>query len=133
MGLAIANACYFNIGARLARYTDNSTYADLANRTWNLITDLGYISDKWDVYDGAHLPDCTNINKAQFSYNAAMLLQGAAFLYNFVRFLSSFKRHYPIQMSRGDSKIFIYKIIAKSVSGANRLLDRWLADVERSC
>ncbi|KAI2619018.1 mannan endo-1,6-alpha-mannosidase [Hypomontagnella submonticulosa] len=79
----IANACYFNIGARLARYTDNSTYADLANRTWNLITDLGYISDKWDVYDGAHLPDCTNINKAQFSYNAAMLLQGAAFLYNF--------------------------------------------------
>lgn len=87
--LAIANACYFNIGARLARYTDNSTYADLANRTWNIIYDLGYISDKWDVYDGAHLPDCTDINKAQFSYNAAMLLQGAAFLYNYVSFLLS--------------------------------------------
>lgn len=81
---AIANACYFNIGARLARYTANSTYADLATKTWDLVEKLGYISDKWDVYDGAHLPDCTDINKAQFSYNAAMLLQGAAFLYNYV-------------------------------------------------
>ncbi|OTB01234.1 glycoside hydrolase family 76 protein [Hypoxylon sp. CI-4A] len=79
----IANACYFNIGARLARYTDNQTYADLATKTWDIISDLGYISDKWDVYDGAHLPNCSDLNKAQFSYNAAMLLQGAAFLYNF--------------------------------------------------
>ncbi|KAI1077335.1 mannan endo-1,6-alpha-mannosidase [Whalleya microplaca] len=78
----VANACYFNIGARLARYTDNSTYADLASKTFDLIQRLGYISDKWDVYDGAHLPDCTDINKAQFSYNAAMLLQGCAFMYN---------------------------------------------------
>ncbi|KAI1803039.1 glycoside hydrolase family 76 protein [Daldinia bambusicola] len=79
----IANACYFNIGARLARYFHNETYAELATKTWDLIDRLGYISDKWDVYDGAHLPDCTDLNKAQFSYNAAMLLQGAAFLYNY--------------------------------------------------
>lgn len=88
---AIANACYFNIGARLARYFGNQTYADLATRTWDLIHDLGYISDKWDVYDGAHLPDCTDLNKAQFSYNAAMLLQGAAFLYNYVSSFASFR------------------------------------------
>ncbi|KAI1425797.1 family 76 glycoside hydrolase [Xylaria sp. FL1777] len=78
----VANACYFNVGARLARYTDNSTYADLAEKTWDLIWRLGYITEDYDVYDGAHLPDCTSINKAQFSYNAAMLMQGAAFLYN---------------------------------------------------
>jgi hypothetical protein len=45
---------------------------------------LSYIDTDWNVYDGAHLPDCTDINKAQFSYNAAILLQGAAFLYNYV-------------------------------------------------
>ncbi|KAI1641332.1 family 76 glycosyl hydrolase [Biscogniauxia mediterranea] len=78
----VANACYFNIGSRLARYTNNNTYADLASKTFDLIQRLGYISDSWDVYDGAHLPDCTDINKAQFSYNAAMLLQGCAFMYN---------------------------------------------------
>lgn len=73
------------MGARLHRYTGNDTYGDLAEKTWDLIERLGYISDEYDVYDGAHLPDCTEINKAQFSYNAAMLLQGAAFMYNTVR------------------------------------------------
>lgn len=79
----IANGCYFNIGARLARYTNNETYADLASKTWDIITKLGYVNDQWDVYDGAHLPDCSDTNKAQFSYNAALLLQGAAFMYNY--------------------------------------------------
>ncbi|KAJ2982912.1 hypothetical protein NUW58_g6343 [Xylaria curta] len=78
----VANACYFNIGARLAHYTGNNTYSELAERTYQLIDRLGYISDQYDVYDGAHLPDCKEINKAQFSYNAAMLMQGAAFMYN---------------------------------------------------
>ncbi|GAP84279.1 putative glycoside hydrolase family 76 protein [Rosellinia necatrix] len=78
----VANSCYFNIGARLARYTGNDTYGALAEKTWDLIERLGYVSDKYDVYDGAHLPDCTEINKAQFSYNAAMLLQGCAFMFN---------------------------------------------------
>ncbi|KAI0473902.1 family 76 glycosyl hydrolase [Xylariaceae sp. FL0804] len=79
----VANACYFNIGARLARYTGNATYGELAAQTFDLIHRLGYISETWDVYDGAHLPDCTDINRAQFSYNAAMLLQGCAFMYDF--------------------------------------------------
>lgn len=81
---AIANGCYFNIGARLARYTDNNTYAELAGRTFDLMEKLGYVDADWNVYDGAHLPDCTDVNKAQFSYNAAMLMQGAAFMYNYV-------------------------------------------------
>ncbi|KAI0127061.1 mannan endo-1,6-alpha-mannosidase DCW1-like protein [Xylariales sp. AK1849] len=79
----IANACYFNIGARLARYTNNDTYMELAARTFDIVQRLGYVDKDWNVYDGAHLPDCTEINKAQFSYNAAMLLEGCAFLYNY--------------------------------------------------
>ncbi|KAI1331416.1 family 76 glycoside hydrolase [Xylariaceae sp. FL0255] len=78
----VANACYFNIGARLARYTSNDTYGDLAEKTWDFLESVGYINDQFDVYDGAHLPSCTDINKAQFSYNTAMMLQGCAFMYN---------------------------------------------------
>ncbi|KAI0539783.1 family 76 glycoside hydrolase [Xylaria digitata] len=78
----IANACYFNIGARLGRYTANSTYVELASKTWDLMWRLGYISKDYDVYDGAHEPNCTEINKSQFSYNAAMILQGCAYMYN---------------------------------------------------
>lgn len=37
------------------------------------------------VYDGGHVEhNCTDINKATFSYNAAVMLQGAAFMYNYV-------------------------------------------------
>ena len=37
------------------------------------------------MYDGGHVQaNCTDINKAQFSYNSAILLQGSAFMYNYV-------------------------------------------------
>ncbi len=84
---AIANGCFFNIGARLARYTGNETYADWADKTWDWLWNVNYIDhDSWHVYDGAHVEaNCTDINKATFSYNAGVMLQGAAFMYNYVR------------------------------------------------
>lgn len=79
----ISSACYFNVGARLFRYTHNSTYADLADKTWEWLTTRKYIDNEGNVYDGAHEPNhCEDINKFQFSYNPALLMQGAAFLYN---------------------------------------------------
>ncbi|KAI0393740.1 family 76 glycoside hydrolase [Xylariaceae sp. FL0594] len=87
----VANACYFNIGSRLARYTENSTYAELAEKTWDLMWRLGYISKDYDVYDGAHLPDCKSINVAQFSYNAGMIMQGCAYMYNVTNGNSTWK------------------------------------------
>lgn len=39
------------------------------------------------VYDGGRVQaNCTDINKLTFSYNAAVLTQGAAFMYNYVSF-----------------------------------------------
>ncbi len=82
---AIANGCFFNIGARLARYTKNDTYTDWSVRTWDWLVDVEYIDAEWNIYDGADIDkNCTVIVKQQFSYNAAILLQGAAYLYNYV-------------------------------------------------
>lgn len=40
---------------------------------------------QYNIYDGAHVgTNCTDINKAQFSYNNAVFLLGAAHMYNFV-------------------------------------------------
>jgi len=80
----IANACFFNLGARLARYTSNQTYADWADKTFNWMWDVNYIDhEDWRVYDGGHVEhNCTDVNRAQFSYNAALLLHGSAFMYN---------------------------------------------------
>ena len=81
----IANACFFDLGARLARYTFNQTYADWAEKTWDWLWAVNYIDNKdWRVYDGGHVEhNCTDINRAQFSYNAALLLHGSAFMYNY--------------------------------------------------
>ncbi len=82
----IANGCFFNLGARLARYTDNQTYADWAEKTWDWVTSVGFMDAQYNIYDGGHVQNnCTDINRAQFSYNNAVYLLGAAFMYNYVR------------------------------------------------
>ncbi|KAL9943340.1 hypothetical protein D7B24_005142 [Verticillium nonalfalfae] len=81
---SIANGCFFNIGARLARYTKNSTYADWADKTWDWMTSVGFIDSEYNIYDGGHVEhNCTDINKAQFSYNNGVFLLGAAHMYNY--------------------------------------------------
>lgn len=81
----IANTCYFNIGTRLARYFDNQTLADFVGETYDMLVKVNYIDDDGNVYDGGHEgEDCKDINKAQFSYNAALLIEGLAHLYNMV-------------------------------------------------
>lgn len=89
MRIAIANGCFFNMGARLARYTQNDTYAQWATETWDWIMSVKYIDEEWNVYDGGHVPyNCTDTNKQQFSYNAAILLSGAAYMYDYVSLTS---------------------------------------------
>ncbi|RFU77247.1 mannan endo-1,6-alpha-mannosidase [Trichoderma arundinaceum] len=81
---SIANGCFFNLGARLARYTGNATYADWAEKTWNWMADVGFLDSKtFAIYDGADVSNnCTDINKAEFSYNNAVWVLGAAYMYN---------------------------------------------------
>lgn len=82
----MSNVCFFNLGARLARYTGNETYSKQAVEAWDWLTAVGFVDDEtWAVYDGAHVDfNCTDINKAQFSYSAALLTQGVAYMYNYV-------------------------------------------------
>ncbi|KAG7289696.1 hypothetical protein NEMBOFW57_006072 [Staphylotrichum longicolle] len=81
---SIANGCFFNLGARLARYTGNQTYADWAEKTWDWVRSVGFMDDEYNIYDGGHVQhNCTDINRAQFSYNNAVYLLGAAYMYNY--------------------------------------------------
>lgn len=81
---SIANGCLFNIAARLARYTGNSSYADWAERTWDWVADVGLMSDEYAVYDGtSDTTNCTSIDKIQFTYNQGIYLFGAAMMYNY--------------------------------------------------
>ncbi|KAK3063589.1 hypothetical protein LTS18_014345 [Coniosporium uncinatum] len=81
---SISNGAFLQLAARLARYTGNSTYIDYAERTWHWMWHIGLINhDSFAVYDGTDdRQNCSEVNHIQFSYNVAVLLHGAASIYN---------------------------------------------------
>ncbi|KAI1458436.1 glycoside hydrolase family 76 protein [Annulohypoxylon moriforme] len=80
---SISNGCFFNIASRLARYTGNQTYANWAERVWDWMEEVKFIDSDFNIYDGAGVDqNCADINKAQWTYNAGIFLQGTAMMYN---------------------------------------------------
>ncbi|KAL7268058.1 hydrolase 76 protein [Rhizina undulata] len=80
---SISNGLLFNIGARLARYTGNQTYADWAKTVYTWTLESGLIDNKtYAIYDGMHIPECVVSSNIRWSYNAGVYLSGAAFMYN---------------------------------------------------
>lgn len=81
---SISNGCFFNVGARLAMYTKNDTYAQYAEQIWDWMESVNFIDDQFNVYDGAGVPsNCTDRNPYQFSYNAGIFMFGAAVMYQY--------------------------------------------------
>lgn len=88
----ISNGGFFNVAARLARYTgnENKTYAEWAEKAWDWTNDTGLIDDKWHIYDGSDsVNNCTKLNKAEHAYLPAVYLHGAANMFNIVSIQSS--------------------------------------------
>ena len=83
---SIANGCFMNIAARLARYTGNTTYSDWAEIVWQWEQSVNFIDQSYNIFDGAgDETGCTVVDKLQWTYNAGIFLHGAANMYNFVR------------------------------------------------
>lgn len=81
----ISNGCFFNLAARLARYTGNQTYADWATKVFDWTQDVGFMTHDYLFYDGADSGDnCTKMDRVQWTYNNGVYLLGAAAMYNFV-------------------------------------------------
>jgi mannan endo-1,6-alpha-mannosidase len=67
--------------------TSSATREEAADRPTNT---RSFADDDWRVFDGGHVEyNCTDINKAQFSYNAALLVHGCAFMYNYTSSLGN--------------------------------------------
>lgn len=81
---SIANGAFFQLAARLARYTGNSTYSDWAEKTYDWMAGVGLInSTNYNVYDGADdTGNCTGIVRDQWSYNVATMLLATAVMAN---------------------------------------------------
>lgn len=80
---SISNGCFFSIGARLARYTGNTTYSDWAEKTYDWTARIGLIGSQYEVFDGSDdTINCTQLNRVEFSYSAGVFLHGAANMWN---------------------------------------------------
>ncbi len=83
---SISNGCFFNVAARLARYTGNQTYADWATKIFTWQETVGLISPDHHVRDGVHINiadgTCNSMDQNEWSYNTGIFLHGAAVMYN---------------------------------------------------
>lgn len=81
---SISNGGFFQLAARLARYTGNQTYVDWAEKAWNWTERVGLIDHNYNVFDGTDDSiNCTAVDHDQETYNVGVFLYGAAVLYNY--------------------------------------------------
>ncbi|KAF3901613.1 hypothetical protein ABW21_db0205310 [Orbilia brochopaga] len=79
----ISNGCFFHLGARLARYTGNKTYADWAVKTYDWSRNVGLITPDYKFVDGGKVPsNCSSKDMVQWTYNGGIFLSGAAYMFN---------------------------------------------------
>jgi mannan endo-1,6-alpha-mannosidase len=82
----LSTAVLLDLGARLARYTGNQTYADWADKTWTWLADTGLVGSAFNVLGGTYAQsNCTRTNAAQWSHVAGVLIEAAAYMSNHVR------------------------------------------------
>lgn len=82
---AISNGIFFQLSARLARYTGNQTYVDWAYKAYDWSSAIGLVDARnYNVYDGTDdTINCTKVNHDQWSYNVGVFLYGAAVMQNY--------------------------------------------------
>jgi len=77
----ISNGGFFQLAARLARYTGNATYAGWADKMYDWMEETGLVNEQYMVYDGADVADnCTVKNKIQYTYNYGTMIAGATYV-----------------------------------------------------
>lgn len=83
---SISNGGFFQLAARLARYTGNDTYAQWAEKSYNWIKTTPLFTPEYVIYDGSQTEhNCTVASEIQWTYNLGTFLMGAANMYNYVR------------------------------------------------
>ncbi|KAJ5994742.1 Mannan endo-1-6-alpha-mannosidase DCW1 [Penicillium waksmanii] len=114
----ISNGCFFDIAARLARYTGNATYAEWATKAWDWERAVGLIRTDWQVYDGTtHETNCTSYDRTRWSYTAGIHLHGAAVMYNYTSELS-LESSESSNSSQSSNASAIWKIRLDGLLGA---------------
>ncbi|KAE8312713.1 glycosyl hydrolase family 76-domain-containing protein [Aspergillus transmontanensis] len=81
---SVSNGGFFQLAARLARYTKNETYTEWAEKAFTWATSVPLIIEKgWTINDLVTVEsNCQAPNQMQWSYNYGIYFNGAAYMYN---------------------------------------------------
>lgn len=80
----VSNGVFFQLSARLARFTGNQTYLEWANRVYDWTVAVGLMDSQYHLIDGAdEASNCTETTKLIWTYNNAIFLYGSAMMYNY--------------------------------------------------
>jgi mannan endo-1,6-alpha-mannosidase len=77
---------FFQLAARLALHTQNSTYTQWAIKAYNWAVVAGLVNEQtWTVFDTTDsATNCSSVSQTQWSNNAGAFLYGSAVMYNLV-------------------------------------------------
>ena len=84
----ISTAAFFNIAARIYRYTktpssSNMMYTQWADKAWDWVVNIKIIDRDYNVFDGSDVMiNCSQVNQITWTYNAGCFLHGAANMWN---------------------------------------------------
>lgn len=125
---SISNGAAFALGARLARYTGNQTYADWSVKIYDWTKKVGLITDKFEVFDGSD--DKINCQKVgdntQWTYNNAMFLHGSAFMFDYTKGDSTWKDRVSGFLSHAELLFF------KPYDNATDIMYEWACETGES-
>lgn len=78
-----SNGGLFHLGARLAMYTKNDTYAKWAEKAYDWMAQSPILPGNGTVMDGTNIasnPPCSKADPTQWTYNYGIMIAGAAYV-----------------------------------------------------
>ncbi|KAJ6115045.1 mannan endo-1-6-alpha-mannosidase [Penicillium sp. IBT 16267x] len=90
---AMSNGEFFELAARLARYTGNTTYSDWAAKIWDWSCSVPLLNNvTWIISDSMSTElNCATGDNVQWSMNYGTYVTGAAYMYNLTNGESKWK------------------------------------------
>lgn len=78
-----SNGGLFHLGARLAMFTQNDTYAEWAEKAYDWMNDSALLEDDGTINDGMSMttnPPCKEADRTAWTYNYGIIIAGAAYV-----------------------------------------------------
>lgn len=91
---SISNGGLFQLAARLARYTNQDIYSQWAEKIWYWSCSSPLLNNQtWNVADSTQMSNnCATMGNIQWSYNYGTYMMGAAYMYNYVSWGSTWNQ-----------------------------------------